>query len=84
MEKSIYTREYRILLRLLREARERVDVTQAELACRLEQTQSYVSKVELGDRRLDLVQLRTILAALGTGLGDFVARFEDELKNPPA
>jgi transcriptional regulator with XRE-family HTH domain len=76
MEKSIYTREYQVLLRLLRETRERAGVTQVELARRLEQTQSYVSKIELGDRRLDLVQLRTILAALGAGLGDFVARFE--------
>lgn len=83
MEKSIYTREYKVILRLLRETRERADVTQVELARRLAQTQSYVSKVELGDRRLDLVQLRTILAALGTGLGDFVARFEDALDDLP-
>ncbi len=76
MEKSIYTREYQVLLRLLRETRERAGVTQVELARRLSQTQSYVSKIELGDRRLDLIQLRTILAALGAGLGDFVARFE--------
>jgi transcriptional regulator with XRE-family HTH domain len=76
MEKSIYTHEYKILLRLLRETRERAGVTQVELARRLEQTQSYVSKVELGDRRLDLVQLRTILLALGASLGDFVSQFE--------
>ena len=79
MEKSIYTREYEVLLRLLREARERADVTQIELAKRLAQTQSFVSKVERGDRRLDLVQLRTILAALGVPLTAFVDRFEREL-----
>ena len=83
MEKSIYTREYKVLLRILRETRERAGVTQVELARRLAQTQSYVSKVEQGDRRLDLVQLRTILAALGAGLGDFVAQFEDALDDRP-
>ena len=70
MEKSIYTHEYKAMLRLLRETREQAGVTQVELAQRLSQTQSYVSKIELGDRGLDLVQLRTILAALGMGLGD--------------
>jgi transcriptional regulator with XRE-family HTH domain len=82
MEKSIYTHEYKVMLRLLREAREQAGVTQVELAQRLAQTQSYVSKVELGDRRLDLVQLRTILAAIGMSLGDFVARFERSLDDP--
>ena len=83
MEKSIYTREYKVLLRILRETRERAGVTQVELARRLAQTQSYVSKIEGGDRRLDLVQLRTILVALGTTLKDFVSRFEDALEERP-
>lgn len=80
MEKSIYTREYEVLLRLLREARERAGVTQIELAEKLRQTQSFVSKVERGDRRLDLVQLRSILAALGVRLPEFVSAFERELE----
>ena len=83
MEKSIYTREYQVLLRLLRETREAAGVTQMELAKRLAQTQSFVSKVELGDRRLDLVQLHTILTALGAGLGEFVARYEAALSKTP-
>ena len=82
MEKSIYTREYQVLLRILREDRERAGVTQVELARRLGQTQSYVSKIELGDRRLDLVQLRTILTVLGVGLKDFVVRYEKALAGP--
>ena len=83
MEKSIYTREYKVLLRLLRETRERAGVTQVELARRLGQTQSFVSKIELGDRRLDLVQLRTFLAALDVRLGRFVRRFEETLAELP-
>ena len=83
MEKSIYTHDYQVLLRLLRDTREHAGVTQVELAHRLDQTQSYVSKIECGDRRLDIVQLRTILMALGASLGDFVARFEATLAARP-
>ena len=83
MEKSIYTHDYQVLLRLLRDTREHAGVTQVELARRLGQTQSYVSKIECGDRRLDIVQLRTILTALGASLGDFVARFEATLAARP-
>ena len=83
MEKSIYTREYEVLLRILRETRERAGVTQIELARRLAQTQSFVSKIEGGDRRLDLVQLRTILIALEGNLKDFVTRYEKALEKQP-
>lgn len=79
MDKSIYTREYAVLLRLLRETRERAGLTQVDLAAKLGQSQSFVSKCERGDRRLDVVQLRTILRALGTSLSDFVSRLEEEL-----
>ena len=63
--------------------RKQLGLTQSELARRLGQTQSFVSKVELGDRRLDLVQLRTVLAALDVRLGSFVRRFEDALADHP-
>lgn len=81
MEKSIYTREYAAVLRLFRTAREESGVTQVELAKRLGQTQSFVSKVERGDRRLDIVQLRTILGEFGVTLLQFVTRLERELSN---
>ena len=80
MDKSIYTREYAVVLRLLREARERAGITQVELAAKLGQSQSFVSKAERGDRRLDVIQLRTILGALGVTLADFVRGLEAELE----
>ena len=79
MDKSIYTREYETLVRLLREAREEANLTQVDLAELLEQSQSFVSKYERGERRLDLIQLRTICQVLGIGLADFVRRLEREL-----
>ena len=79
MEKTIYTTEYAELLRLLRETRERAKVTQTELADRLGRSQSFVTKFERGDRRLDAIQLRTICQALGADLVSFVTELERRL-----
>ena len=75
-EKSIYTDEYAAVLRLLKAARKESGVTQVDLAERLGQTQSFVSKVERGDRRLDIVQLRSILLEFGVTLQEFVRQLE--------
>jgi transcriptional regulator with XRE-family HTH domain len=79
VEKSIHSRGYAVLLDLLREAREGAGLTQVELATALKRSQSFVSKVERGETRLDVIQLRTICRAVGTGLPEFVARLEDRL-----
>ena len=79
MEKTIYTAEYARLLELLRETREQASVTQTELAERIGRSQSFVTKFERGDRRLDAIQLRTICQALGTDLVSFVAELERRL-----
>lgn len=79
MSKSIYTREYRVMLRLLREVREEAHLTQVELAGLLKRTQSFVSKTERGESRLDVIQLRSILKHLGIGLEEFARRLEREL-----
>lgn len=80
MEKSIHTAEYTTLLALLRETREAAGVTQVQLAERLDETQSQISKLERGEVRLDMIELRTILAALGTTLPAFATTLEERLK----
>jgi transcriptional regulator with XRE-family HTH domain len=79
MEKSIYSREYSLFLELLRKAREDKGLTQIEVAERLGQTQSFVSKVERGERRLDIVELRAFCSAIGTGFTSFVGHIEKTL-----
>jgi transcriptional regulator with XRE-family HTH domain len=79
MGKSIFTREHRVFTELLRETREEAGITQIELAERLGQTQSYISKVERGDRRLDVVQLLHFCRALGTTLPALMTAFEERL-----
>jgi transcriptional regulator with XRE-family HTH domain len=79
MDKSIYTREYTILRELLRQTRRRAKLTQTEVAARIGQTQSFVTKCERGERRLDVIQLRTICLALGTTLTAFTRKLERRL-----
>jgi transcriptional regulator with XRE-family HTH domain len=79
MEKSIYTREYRTVLRLLRDARRKARITQIVLAKRLGITQSQLSKIERGDRRLDIIELRLFCRRIGITLPEFVSRLEQEL-----
>ncbi len=79
MDKSIHTREYAAVVRVLREARQQAGLTQVALAERIDETQSYVSKVERGELRLDIIQLRTVCRVLGLSLEDFVVRLEEGL-----
>ena len=79
MDKTIYSREYMAVLRLLKKARETAGITQIQLAKRLKLTQSFVSKIERGERRLDIVQLRTILKEFNVSLPKFVEQFESAL-----
>jgi transcriptional regulator with XRE-family HTH domain len=79
VEKSVYRDENLILLKLLKQCRVESGLTQGEFAKALERPQSFVSDIERGLRRLDLIQLRDICGVLGIGLLQFVQRFEDQL-----
>lgn len=74
MEKSIYSQEYAAFLKLLKAERVRLGFTQEEIASRLSATQSFVSKCERGERRLDVVELRAWCDALELPLHDFITR----------
>jgi len=78
MEKSIMSDGHRLLAELIRTLRVESGQTQVDLAERLGETQSAVSKVESGQRRLDLVQLAAYAAALGIKTSKLVERWERE------
>jgi transcriptional regulator with XRE-family HTH domain len=65
MARSLFTREHDRLRRLLVEARKRAEMTQTTLAARLNRPQSYVSKYESGERRLDVIEFVEVAGALG-------------------
>lgn len=68
-----------ILQHLLRLVRKEAALSQKELADRLNKPQSYVSKYESGERRLDILELRQICAALGISLPHFAQRLEEQI-----
>jgi transcriptional regulator with XRE-family HTH domain len=70
--------ERKRLRRLLREARVAAGLRQADVADQLSEPQSYVSKYESGERRLDIVELWAILDALGMTLAEFARQLEQE------
>jgi len=77
--KTLRSKERRVLRQLLKEARRQAGLRQVDLAARMGVPQSLVSKIEVGERRLDLLELRAICEALGLSLGEFVARLEKRL-----
>ena len=58
MKKSIYTKEYEYLTAQLKKARLEAGYTQVKVSKLLKKSQSNISKVESGQIRLDVIQLR--------------------------
>ena len=83
MEKSIISSSYSSLLECLKEFRRQAGLTQVELAERLGESQSFVSKCERGERRIDFIELREFCKAMNTSLGNFIRRFESGLNEKP-
>jgi transcriptional regulator with XRE-family HTH domain len=75
MPKSIFSAGQEKLQTLLKSTRENAGLTQAALAKKLKRPQSYVSKYESGERRLDLIELNEICNSIGIPLNDFVNKF---------
>ncbi|MDX2094416.1 MAG: helix-turn-helix transcriptional regulator [Alphaproteobacteria bacterium] len=64
VQRTIYSKEDQYFISLLVKARLAVGVTQAELALLLEKPQSFVSKYENGQRRLDIIEFITVYRVL--------------------
>lgn len=62
---TIVRPEYDVLLKLLRDARLESRVSQRELARRLNRTQGYVSKIENGQQRMDVLEFLDYARAIG-------------------
>ncbi len=73
--------QYReVFVPLLKEIRLSKGLTQLQVATRLDAPQSYVSKYETGERRLDFVETVLVCKALGTTIENFAAVFSKRLR----
>ncbi|APA96613.1 helix-turn-helix domain-containing protein [Nocardia seriolae] len=73
MDKSIYSADYQRFCDLLRRLREEHGLTQVEIAERLDKPQSFVSKYETGERRLDVAEARSVAVTIGVTLESVIA-----------
>lgn len=69
-----------VLQEILTNLRADAQLTQKQLSKQLNRPQSYVSKYESGERKLTLMEIRSIVISCGSNLETFVATFEEELK----
>jgi len=79
VSKSVFSVEYLTFRELLRDLRLQKGVTQAQLSAALGMAQSFVSKYEMGERRLDFIEVERICGKLGIGLGEFVKSYSKAL-----
>ena len=77
MTKSVFTAKYSRFRLLMVEARKSAKLTQTELAQKLSRPQSFVSKYELGERRLDVIEFLEVARALGMDAVKFIKELND-------
>ncbi|HAV4219999.1 helix-turn-helix domain-containing protein [Acinetobacter baumannii] len=75
--RSIHDPRYQDLIKRLIELRESKNVTQVELARRLKKPQSYVSKIEILERRIDVIELIDWLNALDKKTIEFISQLKN-------
>ncbi|OHA23846.1 MAG: hypothetical protein A3D50_00805 [Candidatus Taylorbacteria bacterium RIFCSPHIGHO2_02_FULL_44_12] len=62
MSKSIYSKDYKEIIERLKKARIEANLSQQAVADKLDKPQSYISKIESGERRLDVAEMKKIAA----------------------
>ena len=72
MARSIYTNEYKNVVKKLRRARNETGLLQVDVAKKLKKPQSYVSKIERGERRVDIAELSILAKIYRKSLNYFV------------
>lgn len=80
MPSSIFTQRHQEFIAFIASVRKAADVTQAELAERLGKPQSFVSKVERGERRLDVIEFCQLAEALDCEPAKLLQEFVDSTR----
>ncbi len=80
MSNSLQDTQNVVLQELLIGLRTGAQLTQKQLSTQLNRPQSYVSKYESGERKLTLIEIRSIALCCGSTLKEFVVSYEEELK----
>lgn len=76
LPKSLRSQAHEVLIRELKGARLKADMSQQQVADRLDVPQSFVSKVESGERRIDVVEFLKFVEAVGGSWRDILKRVD--------
>ncbi len=80
MPRPIYSAPYVALAGAIIEMRQAAGLKQSELAERLGKPQSYVSKVERGERRLDVVEFVSFVSAMNGSFEQILERVASAMR----
>ena len=58
MSKSVHSEDYQQVIKRLKEVRLEVGLSQQDVADKLDKPQSFISKIESGERRLDVAEIK--------------------------
>lgn len=72
MGESIYSKDHKFLIEQLKKARHEAGLDQKAVAKLLSKTQSYISKIESGQRKIDVVQLKKFAALYRKNINYFI------------
>jgi transcriptional regulator with XRE-family HTH domain len=84
MPKTIHRPEYDVLRAMVRALREGAGITQVEMSARLGRSQSFVSDIERGVRRLDVLELRDICQLAGRDFAEFARELDAAVARFPS
>jgi transcriptional regulator with XRE-family HTH domain len=73
---SVHQREYQVLLIQLRQVRVQAGLTQEDVAERLKWERTIITKIETGVRRMDAIELRSYVKAMGLDFEVFIHDLE--------
>ena len=72
MSKTIWTKEYAKFIKKLKQARLKAGLRQIEVAKKLKRPQSYISRVESGGYRLDIIEVKRFAKIYGEDLNKLI------------
>jgi transcriptional regulator with XRE-family HTH domain len=72
MTKTIFSKDHKILVERLKKAREDAGMNQLDVAKMLKKSQSYISKIESGQRRVDVIQLKNLASIYKKDINFFI------------
>lgn len=82
MANTIFTKQHQDFIRALREVRRSKGMTQVQLSERLDRAQSYISNIERGERRIDVIEFMAIAAALNRDAAELFSEIVSRMNRP--